>query len=467
MDAKTTTKRTASAHYVLNRRAAFVLGTVFLLLSTVIGTVVFLRMSPQRRLNYLRESAQAYLQQQKWPQAVIQLRNILQVAPEDVEALHELGRVHLRMYEAAAEKPDKNSAIEAASALETAVACFRRVTEIKADHWPSQRWLLEFDLRVGNWDDALIRLRTLNASGKRHPLATLAWELIPSQHAEAVRNGRQAIADGEPKRALELLSEVLETEQTDLSVVETLCLAHARLGDDEKWQNLIEKAERTVGSSARLDLIRGECLLLVGQLDAAEHYAQRAARALHVEVPARFLLAEIHSSRAKDSDAPTGQWELAVQAYQKVLARVPWEQTAANNLAWILGVRLLRWEEALAVSGAALANADDPKAGLLDTHGWLLLETGQTARSILFLERAAQAAPEDSEIKQHLAAAYRKAGRSEEAVVERLEAFTRTIGLPPRTDGWLRRQLYVPPRNMVPWSEFRSILATPQPPTTH
>src|SRR5690606_6051405 len=70
----------------------------------------------------------------------------------------------------------------------------------------------------------------------------------------------------------------------------------------------------------------------------------------------------------------------------------------------------------LAVSGAALAVVKDPDPNLLDTHGWLLLESGEIARSILFLERAARAAPDDPLIQSHLAAAYRKAGRSTDSI---------------------------------------------------
>lgn len=462
MDAKTITKRTAAANYVLNRRAAYVLGTCFLLLGTIIGSIVFWHLSPQRRLNYLRESAADYLAQEKWPQAAIQLRNVLQIAPDDVDALYELGVVHLNLYQTAVAASGGDAAIKAAAALETCVACFQRATELEPEHWPAQRWLLEFDVRVGNWQSAVSRLNALNASGRRHPLATLAWELLPSPHAEAVEAGRKAIEAGKPEQAASTLEKLVEHKASDLDVVETLSLAYARLQQTDKWQSLVERAERTVGSSARLDLIRAECHLLGDSLDAAEHYAQRAARAAHVEVPAQFLLAEIHGKRAKTSSSPAEHWELASQTYQKILSRAPWDQTAANNLAWILGVRLNRFHEGLAVSGAALARASDPLPGLLDTHGWLLLETGETARSILFLERAAQAAPEDPVIRTHLATAYRKAGRMDESVARRLDAFTRAIGLPPRTDGLMSRRLYLPPRSSqpaVPWSEFRLILA--------
>jgi predicted Zn-dependent protease len=78
-----------------------------------------------------------------------------------------------------------------------------------------------------------------------------------------------------------------------------------------------------------------------------------------------------------------------------------------NNLAW--AYQQVKDKRALETAERAYKLKPDNPA-VADTLGWLLVETGQTARGIDLLQAAVQAAPQAKSIRFHLALARYKAG---------------------------------------------------------
>jgi len=77
----------------------------------------------------------------------------------------------------------------------------------------------------------------------------------------------------------------------------------------------------------------------------------------------------------------------AGNAYAKILGLRPNDIEALNNLAYILAEMLDKPEEALGYIERALQqNPREPN--ILDTHGWILLKTGQVDRAIAQLRRS-------------------------------------------------------------------------------
>ena len=97
----------------------------------------------------------------------------------------------------------------------------------------------------------------------------------------------------------------------------------------------------------------------------------------------------------------------AAQRYKDILKKQPNHFETLNNLAWILG----ELKDSAALSYAEKAYALAPtNAGVLDTYGWLLVNSDSGTRGIELLSQAATRAPQAVEIRVHLAKALIKSG---------------------------------------------------------
>lgn len=110
-----------------------------------------------------------------------------------------------------------------------------------------------------------------------------------------------------------------------------------------------------------------------------------------------------------------GQFAQARTAYEKYLQRHGDHPQALNNLANIL----MRQGDAKALDYAERAYRLAPEDyGINDTLGWLLLQGGQIDRALRHLREARLRAPDNREVRYHLAAALHRAGRDREALEE-------------------------------------------------
>jgi Flp pilus assembly protein TadD len=110
----------------------------------------------------------------------------------------------------------------------------------------------------------------------------------------------------------------------------------------------------------------------------------------------------------------SGDWPAAKLSAQHALAIAPEEPAVLN----FLGYSQLERGEDVPVAAAmiAKANALAPQdASITDSLGWSWYLRGDTAKAIPLLEQAAQGAPVESDINEHLGDAYWKAGRKLEA----------------------------------------------------
>jgi Tfp pilus assembly protein PilF len=144
--------------------------------------------------------------------------------------------------------------------------------------------------------------------------------------------------------------------------------------------------------------------LQLGKTESA-HEALRQWLVAHPEdVDTRGLLAQALQT--------SGEQPKAIEEYRKLLDYDADNVTALNNLAWL-------YQEENNPEGVRYAERayqlvpDRPE--VIDTLGWLLVQTGDTNRGLVLLQEAATKAPHIPEIRYHMAAALVKAGRREEA----------------------------------------------------
>lgn len=108
------------------------------------------------------------------------------------------------------------------------------------------------------------------------------------------------------------------------------------------------------------------------------------------------------------------EYEKAIAAYRKVVAREPKDAMSLNNLAYAMAVREGNPKDALPLAERALLLA--PRNPLIaDTVGWIKHLLGDNANAVKLLEAVAKALPRNPEIQLHVAAVYADLGRSQDA----------------------------------------------------
>ncbi|MFO1352259.1 MAG: XrtA/PEP-CTERM system TPR-repeat protein PrsT [Gammaproteobacteria bacterium] len=106
----------------------------------------------------------------------------------------------------------------------------------------------------------------------------------------------------------------------------------------------------------------------------------------------------------------------ALAEYEKVLEQEPNNAVALNNLAWLYQTAEQFAKGLEYAERAAEVAPNAPEVN--DTLGWLLVVNGAAQRGVVVLQQAAMEAPHLPEIRYHLARAYQKAERLEEARAE-------------------------------------------------
>jgi putative PEP-CTERM system TPR-repeat lipoprotein len=123
-------------------------------------------------------------------------------------------------------------------------------------------------------------------------------------------------------------------------------------------------------------------------------------------------------------------YKTAARHYQAIVALQPQNAIMLNNLAWVSGE--LNDPKALSYGEKALSLAP-MNPSILDTVGTLLVKQGDVAPGVEKLQQAAQAAPNQADIRLHLAKALIKAG-DKAAARKELEALAAAGNAPAATD---------------------------------
>ncbi|GAB4036329.1 MAG: PEP-CTERM system TPR-repeat protein PrsT [Rubrivivax sp.] len=303
-------------------------------------------------------------------------------------------------------------------------------------------------LAAGGSEDLAVLLTTVRAqiangdlSGPKS-LLTRATALAQFDPAVQVEIAILQLAIGNTAGAYYSIEKALATEPDQLH-------ANAVLVDVLLRQNDLERAEKTARrisawhpKRAIGPTLEGDVAAARGQLAAAVALYRRA----HALEPSPETLIRLHRQLARTEPAAARtlaeQWirahpkDVAVrrehadtlarsgldrearQAYEALLALAPEDGRALNNLANVL----IRLNDPSALQVAERALRVRPQhAEVIDTVAWAAFRAGQKDRALQMLRDARLRAPENPEIRYHLAVVLADAGRSAEARQE-LEA---------------------------------------------
>ncbi len=266
-------------------------------------------------------------------------------------------------------------------------------TRLAAFEAPAQVDIAGMQLRIGNLPGAAYSLeKALSSQPDYLPALALMTEVETRQgeHAKSEQRAREII-QREPRRAIgyTLLGDVALARGQGAAAVAAYRQAH--------------QAEPSTGTLLRL--YRASLGPQTGKsaLALAEDWLKSHPR----DLPVRKALADGH--------AALGNFAAARSAYEEVLKSTPGDAETLNNLANVL----LRQKDPAALAMAERALAAAPANPLvIDTAGWISFHHGQTDRALQLLRDARLRAPDNGEIRYHLATVLAKAGRAGEAKAE-------------------------------------------------
>jgi predicted Zn-dependent protease len=148
--------------------------------------------------------------------------------------------------------------------------------------------------------------------------------------------------------------------------------------------------------------------LLIKSANAQRATGQREAAARRIDAWLTRTPDDVRVRRYKASMLMAdGQPKLAAAELETSLGKDPANAAALNNLA--LAYQQLKDVRAEPTAAAALKLAPDNPV-ILDTLGWIMVDTGDAAHGLDVLRRASAGAPAARDIRYHLAAALKKMG---------------------------------------------------------
>lgn len=253
--------------------------------------------------------------------------------------------------------------------------------------------LLSFVLRTQNrLDEAETELTTARRDAGEHP------ELLAELGMLAAARGQLAAGEALLVEATQQAPDVAR-HHASLAALQLL------RGDSQAGSRAVDRALELDPEQLAPLALRARYRATRGNLQGARSDCETYLRARPRNSPVRFMLGVVLTQ--------LGEIELAIASYRLAIEADPREVAPRNNLALLLaeqGDIAGALEVAQQAYGVADSNPD-----VIDTLGWLYLESGLPERSVGLLERALESAPTDPTIQYHLALAYTRTGRSADA----------------------------------------------------
>ena len=265
-----------------------------------------------------------------------------------------------------------------------------------------------------------VKARVLHAQGRGAEAVTLL-EAYARDHADQAAPIAQLLEDLDQFPAAEAMNRTLVARSKRPEAALVLAGFLGRRGRTREALDLCDRAWDTCPPEA---VANASITILYGAKNDNDQH-QRVGRRLDEaigkhpdKVSIQFDLANLRMLQGRNQDAEV--------IFRRVADQNKDTATPLNNLAWMLAVTGGRDAEALALIDRAIA-IDGARPGYLDTRALAHLAGGRAEEAIRDLEEAAVGLPKDGDILFHLAEAYLKAGKPQEAA-EALER-AKTLGL--------------------------------------
>ncbi|MEZ5549046.1 MAG: PEP-CTERM system TPR-repeat protein PrsT, partial [Pseudomonadales bacterium] len=313
----------------------------------------------------------------------------LMVRQAEFEKAESLAAEYLRSY------PESPEALKLSASTFLAVKNYtqaehvlRRYLKLHPQDTSRRMQLIEALRRQPNYDAALAEIHNLAPNNDRPAVVALkARVLLDADKADEARDIIEGIASVAGMEALyyELKGDAQFKAKNTGAAVESYTLAYQASPSFAVLKRLIQ-----------IDILNND--LAKGSQRLKEHLTHYPD-----DTFAHMLLAGMYDHQGKLEDAVT--------TYNRVLESEPKNVTALNNLA------LLYYKQGkldLARSYAESAYKMFPSAEVIDTYGWILVNSGAVHDAVKLLKVASGRLPKNQEIMYHYAFALHKVGKTEE-----------------------------------------------------
>lgn len=317
-----------------------------------------------------------HLAQGRPQQALEAAKRITGKAPDDPNALIALARANLANNDPAGARSALTTATRVAeynATLQVRIATL----QIAANHLPGATYSIE---------------KALMGKPGFLPAMVLANEIDirQGQFAQAETRARKVI-EQHPKRSVGHL------------MLGDLATSRKQPGSALEWYRKAHQTEPSTTTVLKVFSVQA-------QQEGDKAALQTAEQWLRVH-PKDIVVARA----VADGKARTGDYQAARVAYEQLLKLAPDDINAMNNLTNVL--YRLKDSSALKVAEATLTKAPG-NPNVIDTLGWILLQNGQTDRALQLLRDARLRAPDNPDIRYHLAEALVRTNRPGEAKEE-------------------------------------------------
>jgi putative PEP-CTERM system TPR-repeat lipoprotein len=248
--------------------------------------------------------------------------------------------------------------------------------------------------------------------------------------------GRAQLGLNQRGPARESLQKALNLQPEWLPAVGALAFLEVQEGNGDAALKRIKDLQQTHPNNAAVLALEGEVYLVLQKYaEAAQAYEAAAKIRPAPELATKIYQARLAGKLPKplepmeqwvrehpdnvgfrnmlaDGYIRTGDKRQAAEQYQLILQRQPKHVPSLNNLAWLY--HETGDQRALATAREAYALAPQ-SAAIMDTLGWILVQSGQVAEGLRLLEKAAAPANTPAEIKYHYAAALARSGAKDQA----------------------------------------------------
>jgi tetratricopeptide (TPR) repeat protein len=359
--------------------------------------------------------------------AVEALRNVVRLAPNDVEA-------RLRLASLLAQKSPE----EAVQNLDVAIALRPTATELKVQK-------AEFLIRTGAPDKAEALAQSLIATpelaGVGHRIIAEA-ALARRDHATAISELKLAeeggepfdrtgpllisayVLGGKPELAEKLLADRIAKDGGDSKALMLLAALRERSGMTDQAERLLRQVIEAKPNTTEPYFSLVRLLTRQGRTEEALSVTEAALQ----KFPDDHGIAVV-AATAQDT---VGNFDAAKAGYERILAKWPDDPVAGNNLAaliadqWPTDAALLDRARRLAEK---FRSSDNPL--LLDTLGWVLVRQGNYDDAAILLSRATAKLPDNQQIQFHYGMALKGKGLTAKAQ----EAFAKALSGKPQYRG--------------------------------
>lgn len=368
---------------------------------------------------------------------------ILVIDPKNIEAFMSQAKIALRQQDEAQALSWLNKAVEADDKAVQPRLILARYDIQRKDFSAAKTLFREVTALAPNSPDTLrLGAELAQAEGSPREAIRLIRRLLKGNPGDPDAHIRLAIlllADNKVDEARINLREALDTDKNLVVAQELLARIATKSGDTAAAMEYIKEIRKQPENKSVADILEGDFASQKGELEKAVSIYRRV---LSKNPDNRVVMLRLYFARKrisdKDAKGDLENWlknhqddrqiamvlaseymaavnyKRAAKLYEDVLSKEKDNVVALNNLAWIYDQQ----GDARALETAKMAyEAKQSDGAIVDTYGWMLVNKGRVDEGVRLLSRASDLAPDNAEIRYHLAVALIKNGMTERAKI--------------------------------------------------